>query len=316
MEQDYYRILGVPRSASNDEIQKAYRVMARKHHPDMNPDDAKAKERFQAVQKAYEVLSDPQKRELYDRYGSSFESAAGAPRGGWNTQAEPGGVRVEDIDLSQIFGDRFGTEASGGFADMFRQFTRGGHRASRPPRAGRDIEYELPVSFQTAIRGGETQVMVQRGTADHETLTIKIPPGIEDGKKIRLRGQGEPSRGGGESGDLLLTVRVAPHPFFQRRDNHLEVKVPITIEEAIVGASIDVPSPDGVITLKVPAGSSSGKKLRVRGHGVGGRNKPNGDLLVELQIVTPAVREISPEAADTIRKLRLGPANPRGDLRW
>jgi DnaJ-class molecular chaperone len=282
----------------------------------MNPDDKKAKERFQAVQKAYEVLSDPQKRELYDRYGSSFESAAGGPQGAWQG-AGPGGVRVEDIDLGQIFGERFGGagDAGGGFAEMFRQFTRGGRRAGSATR-GADVAYELRVPFQTSIQGGEAQVVVHRGTGRPETIAVKIPSGIEDGKKIRLRGQGESGPRGGAAGDLLITVRVAPHPCFQRRGNHLELSVPITLGEAIEGAAIDVPTPKGTISLKVPPGTSSGKKLRIRGHGIVAKDGTAGDLLVELQIVLPSLDELPKEMSRKVQEWKLGPRDPRRHLSW
>lgn len=319
MSEDFYSILGISKSASDDDIQKAYRKMARKHHPDMNPDDPKAKERFQAVQKAYDVLSDPQKRELYDRYGSSFEGVAGGGYGPRASHAGGGGggqTHFEEVDLSQIFGERFGTDAGGGFTDLFRQFTRGGRRGSRTASRGRDVQYELQIPFQTAVRGGQAQVLVQRASGGQETISVKIPAGIEDGRKIRLRSQGEESPSGGERGDLLIIVRVAPHPYFQRREQHLEVKVPITLTEAVDGAAIDIPTPDGTISLKVPPGSSSGRKLRVRGHGVVGKDKSRGDLIVELQIVLPPAHEISASAAETIRSLNLGPRNPRQGLTW
>ena len=323
MSDDYYSILGVQRSATDAEIQKAYRVMARQHHPDLNPDDKKAKERFQAVQRAYEVLSDPKKRELYDRYGSSFDTA-GASGGGW----QPTGRRSPqfedmDIDLSQIFGERYGGapgggDPGGGFADLFKQFTRAGRepgrRAAQRDR-GRDVEHEVTIPFQTAVRGGQAQLVVHRSGQKSETITVKIPAGIDDGKKIRLRNQGEPGRGG-ERGDLLITVRVSSHPYFQRRGQQLELKLPVTLQEAVDGASIDVPSPRGTITLKIPPGTSSGKKLRIRGHGVGADDSTAGDLLVEVQIVLPSRDQMKPADMETIRGLDWGPPDPRRGLQW
>ena len=323
MSDDYYSILGVQRSASDAEIQKAYRVMARKHHPDLNPEDRKAKERFQAVQRAYEVLSDPKKRELYDRYGSSFDTAgSGGGRGGgggWQ-RTGAGGPQFDDldIDLSEIFGGRHGGDPGGGFADLFKQFTRAAREPGRRGQrreAGRDVQHELTIPFQTAVRGGQAQLVVHRGPQKSETISVKIPAGIEDGKKIRLRNQGEPGRGG-ERGDLLITVRVSPHPFFQRRGQQLELKLPVTLREAVDGASIDVPGPRGTISLKIPPGTSSGKKLRIRGHGVGADNTSAGDLLVEIQIVLPSRDKMKPADVEAIRNLDWGPPDPRRELQW
>lgn len=316
MSEDYYKVLGINRSASEKEIQKAYRDLARKYHPDLNPEDNRAKEKFQAVQRAYEVLSDAKKRELYDRYGSSFESMAGGPSGGaggWRKST--GEFSPEEIDLSQIFGAGAG---GSGFGEFFRQFTAG---ASEPRRGrgraavrGRSLRQDIQIPFQTAVTGGQTQLVLPGPAGKTETLNVKIPPGIESGKTIRLRGKGEPSPNGGPAGDILLTIHVAPHPAFQRHGSHLQVNVPISLDEALGGAKIDVPTPYGTIALKVPAQTSSGKKLRVKGHGVTLPDGSRGDLYAELQIVLP--REIPAAAVEQILGLRLGPSRPRDNLRW
>ncbi len=315
MDDDYYQILGVNRSASTADIQKAYREMARKHHPDLNPDDKKAKEKFQTVQRAYEVLSDPQKRELYDRYGSSFESAAAGPQASWHQAGRPGGPGMEDVDLNDLFGGRFEGDG-GGFADLFKQFSRASRRQERPKDRGRDLEHELEIPFQTSIKGGEARIHVRRSHDQTESITVKIPPGIEDGRRIRLRGQGESARRGGMRGDIYIVVRVAAHPYFQRKGNHLEVQVPVTLLEAAQGASIDVPTPEGTVTLKVPPATSSGKRLRIRGHGIVNPDGTKGDLFVEVQIVLPDARKITPQVVESIRQLELGPDNPRAGLTW
>jgi DnaJ-class molecular chaperone len=318
MDEDYYKILGVSRNASAVDIQKAYRDLARKYHPDMNPGDDSAKKRFQSVQKAYEVLNDPNKREMYDRYGNSFESMGAGPTGGpggWRVHTSPGGF--DDVDFSQFFGERYQGDPAGGFAEIFRQFTQpGGARKERRrprPRRGSDLTHELTIPFQTAIGGGEIRLSVPRPDGKTETLEVRIPPGIEDGKKIRLRGQGGEAPGGGQRGDLLIKVQVAPHPHFQRKGDNLEVTVPLTLAEAALGTKIDVPTPKGTITLTVPPGTSSGRKLRVKGHGVPQSNRGSGDLYAAVQIVLPPT--LDEETKEWIRKVNY-PSNPRTDLKW
>ena len=274
MAKDYYETLGVPRNASQAAIQKAYRELARKYHPDMNPGDKTAKKKFQEVQAAFDVLNDPQKREMYDRYGSAFETmGAGGPRGGAPWGAGPGGgFGFEDVDLSELFGERVGVGPGGGFGDIFNQFRRAAgssrSRTAGSRRRGADLHDEVRIPFATSITGGEVRLEVRRPSGKAESIAVKIPAGIEDGKKIRLRGQGQPAPGTGTPGDVLLTVHVAPHPCFQRRGNHLHVKVPVTLPEAVLGAKVDVPTPRGAVSLKVPPGTSSGTKLRIKGHGV------------------------------------------------
>jgi DnaJ-class molecular chaperone len=312
MEDDYYKILGVKRDASQKEIQRAYRDLARKYHPDMNPGDKKAKEKFQRVQQAYDVLNDPEQREMYDRYGSSFQSAGagGGPR--YSYQNPGAGGAFEEFDFSQLFGGR----GSEGFADIFRQFSGGraqGRRAA--PQRGSDLQHELEIPFRTSITGGEVALHVRRPSGKTEAITVKIPAGIEDGKKIRLRGQGDPGPRGGSPGDLLITVRVAQHPHFRRHGNDLEVLVPVTLAEAALGAKIDVPTPQGTITLTVPPGTSGGRRLRVKGRGIASGKAAAGDLYAELRIVLP--KEIDEETAREIRAFDTRyPMNPRADLQW
>jgi DnaJ-class molecular chaperone len=328
MAEDYYNILGVPKNASQADIQKAYRDLARKYHPDMNPNDKTAKKKFQKVQAAFDVLNNPEKREMYDRYGSSFETmgAGGEPQGartwGWSPGAGgagPGGFGVEDIDLSQFLGERFGQEAPGGAGDLFGQFRRAAGKFRKPagasPQRGGDLSQELQIPFATSITGGEVQIKVQRPGGKAETLEVKIPAGIEDGKKIRIRGHGQPAPRGGTPGDILLTIHVLPHPYFHRRGNQLHVRVPVTLGEAVLGAKVDVPTPSGAVTLSVPPGTSSGAKLRVKGHGVAPKSGAPGDLLAEIQIVLP--KQISDADRQAIRQIdEHYSQDPRHDLRW
>lgn len=319
MEDDYYKILGVPRSASEQDIQKAYRKLARQHHPDLAEDKDKAKEKFQTVQQAFSVLSDPEKRKLYDKFGSSYERMAGnggQPFGGFGE----GGF---DFDFSQMFGGaQSGAQGGGGggFEDILRQFAGGGGGAApdprgRPARPGRDVEQEITVPFQTAIQGGKVSLSLQRGSVP-ETITVTIPAAIDDGKKIRLKGQGEPSATGGPPGDLFIRVRVASHPYFSRKGKNLLVRIPVSLSEAWLGGKITVPTPDGTATLTVPPRSNSGRKLRLKGQGVRPAKEAPGDLLVELEIQLP--QKLDADADEQIKKVcdSLPQPNLRNEIRW
>lgn len=288
MAEDYYKALEVGRSASPEEIQKAYRKLARKFHPDMNPDDGAAKKKFQQIQNAYDVLSDPEKRKLYDQFGPSFENmaqGAGAGQGG-----------PMPFDIEQLFGGRGGTGGPGGFqfegdlGDIFQHFTGAGGgrgRARKPtaPTRGQDLSAEVTIPFHTAIVGGFCDIPIARG-GKRETIQVKVPPGVDTGKKIRLRGQGE-AGSSGVQGDLIVTITVAAHPSFRRLGNNLELKLPVTLAEAALGSTIDVPTPGGVVSLKIPPNSSSGRRLRVKGQGVRSTSGEAGDLYVELLIKLP-----------------------------
>lgn len=319
MATDPYATLGVDRQATKAEISKAYRQLARKYHPDLHPDDESAKKKFQEVQAAFDVLGDEKKRTMYDRYGAGFDTDGGAgprPRG-WPGGGPGGGGAQVDFDFSELFGGGAGpATGGGGFADLFRHFG-GGTQAPprRQPTRGADLEYELTVPFATAIKGGEASVALRRGSGKQETIAVKIPAGIEDGKKIRLRGQGEASRGGGPAGDILITVRVAPHPHFTRSGKRLDVTVPITLAEALAGGKVEVPTPHGTITLTIPPGTSSGKRLRIRGHGVKPATGEPGDLYAEMQIVLP--QGLSEEhTRQLIEIAEKDTRSPRADLRW
>lgn len=331
MATDHYATLGVGKAATPDEIQKAYRKLARKYHPDMNPNDATAKKKFQEVQSAFEVLSDADKRKRYDQFGSDFESMGGFPGGGpgagprtWRyTTTGPQGQPFDVNDLGDLFGGGGGAEVGGGgFADLFKQFSRGrsGKRAA-PAERGNDLKHDLTVPFNSAVMGGEAAVSVQRQDGDVETIQVKIPAGIDDGKRIRLRGQGVPGTGDAPAGDILLTIHVSPHPFFRRTGNRLDVRVPITLAEATLGAKVDVPTPHGdggrpgLITITVPPNTSSGKRLRIKGHGVRPANGPAGDLFAEIQVVLP--EKLSEAEREQIAEIsNRYPQNPRAELRW
>lgn len=314
MAEDYYATLNVSRTASSDEIQQAYRKLVRQYHPDMNPDDDTAKDKFQEVQKAFEVLNDPQKRDMYDRYGSAYEQMGqgGAGPQTWSTGGAGPNV---DINLEDLFGSA--GLGGGGFADIFKGFGQRGKRTAprSTPTKGAHLEQELTVPFTTAVLGGEAQIAVRRNDGQVETIQVKIPAGIESGKKIRLRGQGQSSQNGGPSGDILIKVLVAPHPHFRRQGKRLDVRVPITLAEAISGAKIDVPTPHGSISLSIPAGTTSGSKLRIKGHGVKPASGEAGDLFAEVMVDIP--KDLSDEDRDQILKVtEKYNSNPRSDLLW
>ncbi|MBX3420850.1 MAG: J domain-containing protein [Pirellulaceae bacterium] len=310
MAQDYYKILEVSRSATPEEIQKAYRRLARKYHPDLNPNDKSAQQQFKDVQHAYEVLNDSEKRRMYDQLGPDFERMGGAPFGGSSPFGAGGPFQgASPQDLEKMFG-RDGAGGGGfgfgGFEDLMRQFTggnaaggRGRARGGRAMAQGTDLRAELVVSFNTAVLGGTAGLNIIRGGKE-ETIQLKIPPGITTGKKMRVRGQGNPGAGGGPNGDLIVSLQVAPHPFFQRSGMNLELRLPITLKEALQGATVDVPTPSGTVALKIPPGSSGGRRLRVKGQGVLNPSGAPGDLYVELQIRLPDQLLDSTNRSDTL----------------
>ena len=309
MAEDYYQTLGLTRDASQSDIDTAYRNLARKHHPDLNPDDKRAKEKFQQVQNAYDVLKDPEKRQMFDRYGSGFENmGGGGPAGGAGFD-----------DFAQMFGGQ-GGGGNAGFEDLFRQFAgagdggRGRGRRAQPPRRGRDIEHEIQVSLKTAIEGGETELRLQRADGAMESITARIPAGIENRKKIRLRGKGEAGIQGGPAGDILIRIIVSSDPVFQRLGDDVVVKTPVTVAEAALGGKIDVPGPKGTITMTIPAGSSSGTRLRAKGQGVTSSSGKTGDLYAELKIVLPD--EIDERSAELLKEFQdRNDESPRENLK-
>jgi DnaJ-class molecular chaperone len=246
----------------------------------------------------------------------------GGPGGpAWRTHSA-GPEGAEEFDFGQFFGGRFGGQGGGvesAFGDMFKQFTGGAstgpRRGQRRTARGADLQHQLEIPFNTSVIGGEARLNVQRPNGKVETISVKIPAGIEDGKTIRLRGQGEKGPAAGQPGDLLITVRVAPHPCYERKGNDLEVRVPVSVAEAALGAKVELPTPKGVISLKLPPRTSSGKRLRVKGHGVQGRNGQVGDLYAEVQIVLPP--SLDEESTDLIRQLdRRHSFQPRAGLQW
>ncbi|MFP5298288.1 MAG: DnaJ C-terminal domain-containing protein [Actinomycetota bacterium] len=266
LEKDYYKILGVSESASKDEIKKAYRKLAQKYHPDANSGDAEAESRFKEVSEAHAILSSDEKRQEYDQL-RQFAAAGGERIYGFRP-GEGGGVRINLEDL-------FGGEATG-FEDLLGGFGFG----RRGPQRGADAETEVALSFDQAVYG--TMVSLADGTK------VRIPAGISPGKRIRVRGRGEPGAGGGPAGDLYVRVDVAPHPVFKLGQNgDLSLTVPVTFPEAALGAKVEVPTLDDPVTVKIPAGTTTGKVLRVRGRGAPQPKGGRGDLLVKVEVQVP-----------------------------
>ncbi|MDE3137649.1 MAG: molecular chaperone DnaJ [Acidobacteriota bacterium] len=370
---DYYELLGVKRNAPLKEIRASYRKLARKYHPDLNPGDKSAEEKFKQIQEAYEVLSDPKKRQMYDRLGFYAENyqggpPPGGPSGGQNVQFDFGGFD---------FGDMGGAPS---FRDLFGQFFRGAraatHAAERPER-GEDLEYQIRIGFWDAVRGGVRKITITRlaacqvcrgsgvaggstttcptcggsgrvtqsagamrfqitcgacgGTGkagstcracggegrvnEAQTIDVRIPAGVGTGSRVRVPGHGNAGKLGGPPGDLYIITEVEPHPYFERRGNDIHTIVPITVTEASLGTKIEVPTIDGRALLRIPPGTSSGQKFRLRGKGVTSARHPDhrGDQFVEVQVVVP--RPIDERVRNLLRELeKLEPENPRRDL--
>jgi len=381
---DYYKTLGVERSASQDEIRKSYRKLARKYHPDLNPGDKAAEERFKQVQEAYDVLSDPKKRQTYDQFGFYSEHAQPGP--------QPGGpgMGFEGFDFSDLFtrAGAAGRAGAGGgprgaefsFHDVFSSLFGG--RAQRAqeraaPQKGTDLEYALNIDFWQAIRGTQITLNIARqetcstcggtgsagtgtticpecngtGTVTQmagamrfslscprcggtgrlrnvcpvchgdgrisrpDTVEVRIPPGVHTGSRLRVAGKGNAGTMGAPAGDLYITIRVEPHPFFQREGDNINITVPVTVTEASLGAKIEVPTIDGTrALLKVPPGTHSGQKFRMREKGVfNSRKNARGDQIVEVVVQPPKVRD--ERTKEILRELaRLNPEDPRAEI--
>lgn len=283
MVQDYYQRLNVARGASADEIKKAYRKLARQYHPDHNAGDKGAEEKFKALNEAFEVLSDPKKRSLYDEFGDD------AAKMGWDEgkaaqyRAYRGGGRSQGSGFPPGFSvDGAGVDFESILSEMFGQQRRGGRRAAGP-RAGGDVQASLEVSLMDAVLGGEKQISL-----NGKRLSVKIPAGVENGSKVRLTGQGEPGDRGGPPGDLFLDITVAEHPLVRREGNDLYLDLPVTAGEAALGAEIRVPVFGGSGTVTLKPGTQSGTKLRLKGKGVPGlRGTPPGDLFLVVMVKLP-----------------------------
>ena len=299
---DFYKILGVSKSATQEEIRKAYKKIARENHPDVKPDDKVAAERFKQAAEAYDVLGDDEKRKQYDQFGAAYRHAGG----GGGSPFGAGGAGP--VDLGDLFGSQFdlGDLFGGGAGAEF------GRRAK--PMRGRDLTTAIEIPFRVSADGGTHELVVKRG-GEVEKLNVRIPAGVRPGSTLRLSGKGEPGDSGGPEGDLLVTVNVAPHPYFRRDGSDVLVDVPLTVTEAVLGAKVDVPTLSGAtVTLTIPPGTASGAKLRLKGKGFPNQKMQQpGDQLVVVKIVPP--KEVSASATELLQRFAEEvPQSPREGL--
>jgi len=385
---DYYETLGVGRKSSGDDIRKAYRKLARKCHPDLNPGDKSAEERFKNVQEAYDVLSDPKKRQMYDQYGfyseSGFAGAGGpgGPRSAPNPNMDFSGFDFSDLFSQGAAGGRRTESASGGFRDIFSQFFKGGGGPQQAAaEKGADLEYVMDIDFWQAIRGTQTRLNITRydvcdichgsgaaagpglgeltcpeckGTgnvsqmagamrfnltcprcggsgklgsacpacggegrvARTESVEVRIPPGARNGSRLRVPGKGNAGTLGAPAGDLYITTRVEDHDFFHRDGDNIEIKLPLAVWEAALGAKIDVPTIDGRAQLKIPQGTKNGQRFRLREKGVlNSRTGQRGDQIVEVAVEAPDPRD--ERTRELLREMsKLHPEDPRAGIRF
>jgi len=329
---DYYQTLGVAKTASEKELKQAYRKLARKHHPDVNPGDKAAEAKFKEINEAYEVLGDPEKRRKYDELGANwrlYEQAqqqggyaggagpfgAGSPFGGgggaWtiNMGGGPGGYRtMTEDEMREMFGD------ADPFSDFFKTFFGGGagpREGARPrgrgPRAqkGRDIEHEVELTLEEAFHGATRRISIKQG-GHARSVDVRIPAGVRDGSRVRAAGEGESGSNGGPSGDLYLRVKLRPHPVFERDGNDLRTKIAVPVTTAVLGGEANVPTISGSVRLKIPETTQSGQVFRLKGHGMPlvGRGDERGDLYATIDIQLPrALSREQREHYEALQKL-------------
>jgi curved DNA-binding protein len=330
---DYYDVLGVSKTATAEEIKRAHRKLVRQYHPDVNKNNKSAEEKFKEVQEAYDVLSDPTKRGNYDQFGHAGVGGMGVEAGGdpfeafrrsqqggrGNGRSWRGGpnVTVEEFDPNDF--------GASGFGDIFEQlFGRGGAgrgpgpgpgprarvRPSEPQR-GADVDHPVTLSFEQAARGTTLPLQINRD-GKLETIDVKIPAGVRDGSRVRIKGKGQQSTG--QAGDLFIITHVRPHPYFRREDLDVLLELPISIYEGLLGTKVSVPTLDGPVTLTIPPGTGSHAKLRIKGRGVF-RGEEKGDQLVITRIVVP--KDLSDEDKELVKKLQSRHSiDARADVKW
>ena len=289
MAEDLYAVLGVQKSADAESIKKAYRKLAKDLHPDKNPGNKQAEAKFKAVNHAYEVLSNAERRKLYDEFGEEglregFNAEQARAYKSWASQGGGGRVRTHGggtVNIEDLFGGQ--VSAEGGFGDVFGDLF-GRQRGRRGPMPGQDVESEITVDFVSAVRGTTLELRTEMSPTP---VTVRIPPGAAEGSRVRIAGQGAPSPNGGPRGDLILTIHVKPHPHFRREGDDLHLDLPLALHEAYFGAKVRVPTFDGSVTLKVPERTQGGTVMRVRGKGVTRKGHSPGDLYVHFQVRIP-----------------------------
>jgi DnaJ-class molecular chaperone len=340
---DYYDVLGLSRGATADEIKKAHRKLARQYHPDMNKNNPRATEQFKEVQEAYDVLSDAEKRKAYDQFGhagveggvgagagaggdpfEAFRRGTGRGNGRRQWRSSPN-VTVEDFDPSdfgggnfadifeQLFGSRGGAGAAGFGGRAGPGAARARTRAEPPePQRGGDVEHSVTLTFAQAARGTTLPLQINRD-GKLETIEVKIPAGVKDGSRVRIKGRGQQMMGA-EAGDLYIVTQVQPHPYFRREGLDVLLDLPVTIYEAMLGTKVEVPTLDGPVTLTVPPGTSSGAKLRVKSRGIH-RGDEKGDQLVVVKVIVP--RGLDEVAKELVKQLQAkAPVDASADLKW
>jgi DnaJ-class molecular chaperone len=306
---DYYSVLGVPRTASDKDIKTAYRKLARKHHPDVNPGDKKAESLFKEIGEAYSVLSDTEKRKKYDRWGHDWEKIDQAQAAGANFRRQPGGTRYTYTTGPNggagATGFNFESEDLGGlFEQLFGRASGGRQRVRTTPRRGNDIDQPVEVTLEEAFNGTQrTYTLSDTQTGESRTVEVKIPAGATDGLRVRVAGKGEQGASGGAAGDLFLVVSVKAHPLFEREGDDLRVKVATPLYTAILGGEVMVPTPKGThLALKVPPETPNGQRMRLTGQGMPHVNgSGRGDLFAEINIQLP--KNLSPHEKDVFAEL-------------
>lgn len=304
---DYYNTLGVARSATEDEIKRAYRKLAKKHHPDRNPDNPSAEAKFKEVQQAYGILSDSKKREEYDQFGEAGVGQWATQKGGQRVYQWGGNSTINSDDLEELL-SAFGGGGGRGHASIFEDlFGQAGQRGvpRRASQRGADEEHPVSLTFEQAIHGTTLSLEIRSPqTGKSEKIDVKIPAGVDQGQKIRIRGKGQPGVAGGARGDLLLICSIGSHERFTRNGSDIETDVSVAVWDAVLGAKIEVPTLEGPVTMTLPAGTPSGSRLRLRGRGITrhGANGGRGDQFVRIQIQPP--KELTPEQRNLYEQLR------------
>ena len=311
---DYYQILGIPRTASEDDVKQAYRKLARKYHPDVSK-EKDAEQRFKDLNEAHDVLKDEKKRGLYDQYGESWKAVAeGRAAPGAEHASEDFRAQGFDFDPSQFQGQDFGSIFEQFFGGRFRGRggAGGGARYAEWPDIGSDREATIELPVEEAFRGGERQLsLVDGGTGEQRTYNVRIPAGVRSGQRIRLAGQGE--RGESGAGDLYLRVQLRPSEKYRVEDNDVYTVLAVTPWEAALGASVELSTLDGAVRVKVPAGSSSGRKIRLKGKGYPTAQKERGDLYAEIRVEVPT--SVSAEEKELLEKwASISKFNPRAEV--
>lgn len=319
---DYYATLGVPRTASDQDIKKSFRKLAREFHPDVAKDKKTAEEKFKEINEAYEVLSDPDKRKKYDQYGSTWKEGGGyQPPPDWQGARSAGGAQSQEFHFggtgfSDFFEQLFGRSGGGGFGFGGRDFEAAESAQPRGPARGYDIEGDILVTLDEAMRGSVRSISLERvnpktGQTEAQTFKVRVPIGVKEGQTIRIPGKGGDGANGGTSGDLFLHVRYAAHPDFRARGSDLHYDLDLAPWEAVLGTTVSVPTLESPVKVRIPAGTNNGCQLRVRGRGLPrGRDGERGDLYVVVNVQLPP--QLSDEERELWEKLgRVSRFNPR-----